>query len=84
MKAMMREDLATDGVAIPAFEDVLEGDEYVGEHYIMADELQGAVLDGNSQDCDDARYNYTRLRLTDGRLLYFIGSDLDFFEGESK
>lgn len=84
MQAMMRADLAQDGVAIPAFEDVQEDDQYVGEHYIVSEELQGSVLEGNAEYADDPRYNYTRLRLKDGRLLYFIGIDLDFFEGEGK
>ena len=78
MNAKMRDDLAKDGLAIPAFDDVLEHEHYVGEHYIGAEELIGAKLEGNTQNCDDARYNYTRLRLKDKRLLYFIGVDLDF------
>jgi hypothetical protein len=84
MMAQMRADLARDGVTIPAFDDVREGDVYVGKHYIGADELDGAVLEGNAQDDNDPRYNYTRLRLGDGRLLYFIGVDLDFMEGDAK
>ena len=78
MKAKMRDDLAMDGLAIPAFDDVLEHEHYVGEHYISAEELIGAKLEGNTENCDDPRYNYTRLRLKDKRLLYFIGVDLDF------
>ena len=80
MKARMRDDLAKDGIAILAFEDVIEGEQYVGEHYIGAEELVGAELEGNTENCDDPRYNYTRLRLSDNRLLYFIGVDLDFEE----
>lgn len=80
MKARMRDDLAEDGLAIPAFEDVLEHEHYVGEHYIGAEELVGAKLEGNTENCDDPRYNYTRLRLSDDRLLYFVGVDLDFEE----
>lgn len=78
MKAKMRDDLAMDGLAIPAFDDVLEHEHYVGEHYIGAKELIGAKLEGNTENCNDPRYNYTRLRLKDKRLLYFIGVDLDF------
>ena len=78
MKAKMRDDLAMDGLAIPAFDDVLEYEQYVGEHYIGAEELIGAELEGNTENCDDPRHNYTRLRLKDKRLLYFIGVDLDF------
>ena len=80
MKVQMRHDLAEDGLAIPAFEDVLEHEQYVGEHYIGAEELIGAKLEGNTENCDDPRYNYTRLRLRDNRLLYFVGVDLDFEE----
>lgn len=80
MKVRMRDDLAQDGLAIPAFDDVLEYEQYVGEHYIGAEELIGAELEGNAEDSDDPRYNYTRLRLKDNRLLYFIGVDLDFEE----
>jgi hypothetical protein len=80
MKIVMRHDLAEEGLAIPAFEDVLEHEHYVGEHYIGAEELVGAKLEGNTENCDDPRYNYTRLRLRDNRLLYFVGVDLDFEE----
>jgi hypothetical protein len=80
MKIQMRHDLAEDGLAIPAFEDVLEHEQYVGEHYISDEELIGAKLEGNTENCDDPRYNYTRLRLRDNRLLYFVGVDLDFEE----
>lgn len=80
MKVRMRDDLAEDGLAIPAFDDVLEYEQYVGNHYIDAEELIGAELEGNTENCDDPRYNYTRLRLKDNRLLYFIGVDLDFEE----
>ena len=83
MIVIMRKDLAEDGLSIPAFEDVLEHEHYVGEHYIGAEELVGAKLEGNTEDCDDPRYNYTRLRLSDNRLLYFVGVDLDF-EGAMK
>jgi hypothetical protein len=76
----MRDDLAEDGLAIPAFDDVLEYEQYVGSHYIGAEELIGAELEGNTENCDDPRYNYTRLRLKDNRLLYFVGVDLDFEE----
>ena len=78
MNARMRDDLAEDGLAIPAFDDVLEYEQCVGNHYIGAEELIGAELEGNTENCDDPRYNYTRLRLKDKRLLYFIGVDLDF------
>jgi len=80
MKVRMRDDLAKDGLAIPAFDDVLEYEQYVGNHYIGAEELIGAELESNTENCDDPRYNYTRLRLKDNRLLYFIGVDLDFEE----
>ena len=80
MKVRMRDDLAEDGLAIPAFDDVLEYEHCVGNHYIGAEELIGAELEGNTEDSDDPRYNYTRLRLKDNRLLYFIGVDLDFEE----
>ena len=80
MKARMRDDLAMDGLAIPAFDDVLEYEHYVGDYYIGAEELIGAKLEGNTENCDDPCYNYTRLRLKDNRLLYFIGVDLDFEE----
>ena len=78
MNAKMRSDLAMDGLSIPAFDDVLKYEHYVGDHYISAEELIGAKLEGNTENCDDPRYNYTRLRLKDKRLLYFIGVDLDF------
>ena len=80
MKVRMRDDLAEDGLAIPAFDDVLEYEQCVGNHYIGDEELIGAELEGNTDNCDDPRYNYTRLRLKDNRLLYFIGVDLDFEE----
>ena len=80
MHVQMRKDLAQDDMAVPAFDDVLEYEQYVGAHYISADELVGARLEGNTNDSNDPRYNYARLRLRDNRLLYFVGVDLDFEE----
>ena len=80
LEITMRKDLAQEGLAIPAFDDILaSAPHYVGEHYIGEEELIGAELEGNTEDDTDPRYDYTRLRLKDGRLLYFIGVDLDFY-----
>lgn len=81
----MRKDLAEGRMAIPAFDDINANGHYVGEYFIGEEEIVGAELEGNTEDHTDPRYNYTRLRLKDGRLLYFIGVDLDFYnEGEVK
>ena len=74
----MRKDLAEDDLAVPAFDDIDADGHYVGEHYIGEEEIIGAKLEGNAEDDTDPRHDYTRLRLRDGRLLYFIGVDLDF------
>ena len=79
LEITMRKDLAEDGLAVPAFDDIDADGNYVGEYYITAEALLGAELEGNTEDDKHPRYDYTRLRLRDGRLLYFIGVDLDFY-----
>jgi hypothetical protein len=79
LEITMRKDLAEDGLAVPAFDDIDDNGDYVGKHYITEEELLGAELEGNTEDDKHPRYDYTRLRLRDGRLLYFIGVDLDFY-----
>ena len=73
----MRSDLKREGALIPAFEDVT-ADGGVGVHYISAPELVGAE-DRSDSKYDDAAlwFNYLRLELRDGRVLYFVFADIE-------
>ena len=72
----MRSDLKREGALIPAFEDVT-ADGGVGVHYISFPELCGAEDRSDSKYDDDPWFNYLRLELRDGRVLYFVFADIE-------
>jgi hypothetical protein len=78
MKARMRDDLAEDGLAIPASRTFKDYDTQVDVVYVNAEELVDAVIGNDSADPDDHAFCYVQLK--DGRALYFLSVDLDFEE----
>ena len=75
----MRNDLAQEGYLIPAYDSIgSSGGE--GGTYLGADELRGAVSVGDNDDDTKPEYNYEHIKLTDGRVFYVSGIDLDYGE----
>ena len=72
----MRDDLAEEGLSIPASRTFSNYDTLDDDLYISAEELEGATLGDDPADPDDHAFCYIQLK--DGRSLYFIGVDLDF------
>ena len=61
----MRSDLAADGISIPAFDGVNK------VFYLEADEVEDAHYLSSIEP------HYTRLKLKDNRVFYFIDADLE-------
>lgn len=78
MKVRMRDDLAEEGLSIPASRTFKKYDTQVGVVYINAEELVGAVIGNDRADPDEHAFCYVKLK--DGRGLYFLSVDLDFEE----
>lgn len=79
----MRADLAEEGYSVPASRTFSNYDTLDDDLYISARELEGATYGDDPADPDDHPFCF--LELKDGRCLYFISADLDFFfEGVSK
>jgi hypothetical protein len=74
----MRDDLAEEGLAVPASKSFKDYDTQVDVVYITAEELEGATYGDDSAHPDDHPFCYVELK--DGRCLYFISVDLDFGE----
>jgi len=74
----MRDDLAEEGLAVPASKSFKDYDTQVDVVYIGAEELQGATYGDDPAHPDEHPFCYVELK--DGRSLYFIGVDLDFGE----
>jgi hypothetical protein len=74
----MRDDLAEEGLSVPASKSFTDYDTQVDVVYITAEELQGATYGDDPAHPDDHPFCYVQLK--DGRSLYFIGVDLDFGE----
>ena len=75
----MRNDLAQEGYLIPAYDSIgSSGGE--GGTYLGANELRGAVSVGDNDDDTKPEYNYEHIKLTDGRVFYVSGIDLDYDE----
>ena len=74
--ARMRDDLAKDGMSVPASRTFSDYDTLDDDLYITAQELEGAVQGDDPADPDDHPFCYVQLK--DGRSLYFISVDLDF------
>lgn len=76
--ARMRDDLAEEGLSVPASATFEKYDTLGDIVYISAAELEGATQGDDPADPDDHAYCFVQLK--DGRSLYFIGADLDFEE----
>jgi hypothetical protein len=74
----MRDDLALEGLAVPASKSFKDYDTQVDVVYIGAEELQGATYGDDPAHPDEHPFCYVELK--DGRCLYFISVDLDFGE----
>ena len=74
----MRDDLAEEGLAVPASKSFKKYDTQVDVVYITAEELEGATYGDDLAHPDDHPFCYVELK--DGRCLYFISVDLDFGE----
>lgn len=74
----MRDDLALDGLAVPASRTFTEYDTMVDVVYITAEELDGATYGDDPAHPDDHPFQYVELK--DRRSLYFVSVDLDFGE----
>ena len=74
----IRKDLM--GMSIPAYDDVAEPDTGIGSTYLNADELSGARLVGDNDDDTRPHYAFEHIELTDGRMFYVHGIDLDYKE----
>lgn len=73
----MRNDLAQEGYLVPYY-DSIDSTGGVGGDYLGADELRGAVSVGDNDDDTKPEYNYEHIKLTDGRVVYVSGIDLDY------
>lgn len=76
----MRDDLALEGLAVPACRTFKDYDTMVDVAYITAEELDGAVYGNDPAHPDDHPFCYVQLK--DGRSLYFLSVDLDFGKPE--
>ena len=72
----MRDDLAEEGLSVPASTTFSDYDTLDDDLYITAEELDGATQGNDPADPDDHAFCYVQLK--DGRSLYFISVDLDF------
>ena len=72
----MRDDLAEEGLSVPASTTFSDYDTLDDDLYITAEELEGARQGDDPADPDDHAFCYVQLK--DGRSLYFISVDLDF------
>lgn len=82
MKIRMRDDLAEEGLSVPASATFEKYDSLGDVVYITAKELEGATQGDDPADPDDHAYWYIKLK--DGRSLYFVSADLDFDYEETK
>ena len=78
----MRDDLAEEGLSIPASRTFSKYDTLDDNIYIDAHELVGATYGDDPADPDDHPFCYVQLK--DGRSLYFVSADLDFGTGDTK
>jgi hypothetical protein len=76
MKVRMRDDLAQEGLLIPAGLGFSDYDDLHDDFYLSAEDLKGAVGYDNGVDSDSHPFIVVKLR--DGRVVYMIGVDLDW------
>ena len=78
MKVRMRDDLAEQGILIPAGMAYRDYDDLMYVEYFSAKDLEGAEDYDSGDNPDD--HPFTPVKLKDGRWFYFIGIDLDWGE----
>jgi hypothetical protein len=76
----MRKDLAEEGVLIPAGLSYKDYDDLQEIIYLSAEDLEGAVEFDTGEDPDS--HAFCPAKLADGRVVYLIGVDLDWFPEE--
>jgi len=76
----MRRDLAQDGIQIPAGLSYKDYDDLQEIIYLKAEDLDGAVEYDTGEDPDS--HAFCPAKLKDGRIVYLIGVDLEWFDGE--
>lgn len=77
MKVRMRDDLALDGYRVPAGLGYSNYDDLHDDFYLSADDLVGAE---EMPDPDPDAHPFFLIKLRDGRMVYLIGTDLDWGE----
>ena len=77
----MRDDLAEEGLSVPASRTFESYDTMVDVTYITAEELAGATQGDDPAQPDDHAFWYIKLK--DGRSFYFLSVDLDFDDADA-
>jgi hypothetical protein len=77
MTIKMRSDLAEEGYTIPAGLSFSDYDDLHADFYLSAEDLADAVEYDNGVDPDS--HPFCVVKLKDGRVVYMIGADLDWF-----
>jgi len=74
----LRDDLAEEGILIPAYDDIEEPDTGIGRTFLGKLDLVGAVLINDNDDDTRPHYWFEHIELTDRRRYYVYGIDLDY------
>lgn len=74
----MRKDLAEQGISIPAGLSWENYDDLKDVIYLSAEDLEGAIEYDTGEDSDS--HAFCPAKLADGRIVYLIGADLEWFE----
>jgi hypothetical protein len=78
MKVRMRDDLAEQGMSVPAGLSYKDYDDLQEVIYLSAKDMEGAIGYDTGEDPDS--HAYCPVKLADGRVFYMIGADLDWEE----
>ena len=78
----MRRDLAKEGISIPAGLSYVDYDDLQEIIYLSDEEMEGAVEYDTGEDPDS--HAFCPAKLKDGRIVYFIGVDLEWFDDEEE
>ena len=77
----MRDDLAEQGLSVPASRTFESYDTMIDVTYITAEELKDATQGNDPAEPDDHAFWYIQLK--DGRSFYFLSVDLDFDDADA-
>ena len=78
MKVRMRDDLAKQGMSVPAGLSFQDYDDLQEITYLNATDLEGAEGYDTGEDPDS--HAFCPVKIRDGRVFYMIGADLDWEE----